>query len=364
MTSAPDSSGFEVRRIWSDERARAALFQILVVLGLALFIAFIVSNTIANLQTRGLKPGFGFLTDTAFFDINQNLIEYSSTSTFGRALIVGLLNTLLVSALGIIAATVIGFTAGVLRLSHNWLISHYRSQLPRTPRRHDKCQGAMSNARAPCPMIGRLRSPAARSIYPAKKDRPPNSVRAKIARTHPPIQLRRVDPQGNNDRNVYPFSRLGKLQFGIRRGGIIPIEDFGNGALHLQSRLISSHEWDYAHNEQYLFFWEKALRSCLRGSAADRLICDRWICNGRQPNTDRRDRTILPGRRNCGEYLWPPGRQRREICRSPAERMWCDNDYRNACAAIHVRSFARGQTCGRVHARGLASGTGEERSRE
>ena len=123
MTSAPDSSGFEVRRIWSDERARAALFQILVVLGLALFIAFIVSNTIANLQTRGLKPGFGFLTDTAFFDINQNLIEYSSTSTFGRALIVGLLNTLLVSALGIIAATVIGFTAGVLRLSHNWLIS-------------------------------------------------------------------------------------------------------------------------------------------------------------------------------------------------------------------------------------------------
>ena len=66
MTSAPDSSGFEVRRIWSDERARAALFQILVVLGLALFIAFIVSNTIANLQlfplwvrpSRGLRNSY------------------------------------------------------------------------------------------------------------------------------------------------------------------------------------------------------------------------------------------------------------------------------------------------------------------
>ena len=123
MASVPDSAGFDIRRIWSDERARAALFQILVVLGLALFIAFIVSNTIANLQSRGMEPGFGFLTDQAFFDINQKLIEYSSTSTFGRALIVGLLNTLLVSALGIIAATVIGFSAGILRLSHNWLLS-------------------------------------------------------------------------------------------------------------------------------------------------------------------------------------------------------------------------------------------------
>lgn len=123
MANVPDSAGFEMRRVWSDERARAALFQILVVLGLALFLVFIVSNTIANLQSRGLKPGFGFLTDPAFFDINQKLIEYTSTSTFGRALIVGLLNTLLVSTLGIIAATVIGFSAGVLRLSHNWLVS-------------------------------------------------------------------------------------------------------------------------------------------------------------------------------------------------------------------------------------------------
>jgi len=115
-------AGFELRRIWSDERARSALFQILVVLGLALLVAFFVANTIANLQARGLDPGFGFFSDQAFFDINQKLIDYSSQSTFGRALVVGLLNTLLVSALGIIAATVIGFVAGILRLSNNWLI--------------------------------------------------------------------------------------------------------------------------------------------------------------------------------------------------------------------------------------------------
>ncbi len=122
MADAGAPAGFELRRIWSDERSRSALFQILVVLGLALLVAFFVANTMANLQARGLEPGFGFFADQAFFDINQKLIDYSSQSTFGRALIVGLLNTLLVSALGIIAATVIGFTAGILRLSNNWLV--------------------------------------------------------------------------------------------------------------------------------------------------------------------------------------------------------------------------------------------------
>ena len=112
-----------LQRLWTDERSRGLIFQILVVLGLALFIAFIVSNTIANLQRAGLASGFGFLTDQAFFDINQKLIDYTSTSTFGRALIVGILNTILVAAMGVVAATFIGFFAGIIRLSPNWLIS-------------------------------------------------------------------------------------------------------------------------------------------------------------------------------------------------------------------------------------------------
>lgn len=117
----PGSSGW--LRLWSDERTRGLIYQLLVVLGLALFIAFIVSNTIANLQRAGLASGFGFLFDQAFFDINQRLIDYSSTSTFGRALIVGMLNTVLVAAMGIVLATAIGFLAGILRLSPNFLLS-------------------------------------------------------------------------------------------------------------------------------------------------------------------------------------------------------------------------------------------------
>ena len=97
--------------------------QLLVLFCVAIFLAVITSNTIANLQRAGLTSGFGFLGDQAFFDINQRLIDYTSQSSFGRALIVGLLNTVLVSSLGILTATLIGFIAGVLRLSNNWLIS-------------------------------------------------------------------------------------------------------------------------------------------------------------------------------------------------------------------------------------------------
>ena len=122
-TVTTETGGFEIRRLLTDERSRGIIFQLVVVLGLAVFIAFIVTNTLANLQQAGLASGFGFLEDPAFFDINQRLIEYTSESTFGRALIVGLLNTLLVSALGIVTATLIGFTAGVLRLSPNWILS-------------------------------------------------------------------------------------------------------------------------------------------------------------------------------------------------------------------------------------------------
>ena len=103
--------------------SRSVALQLLLVLGAALFVAFIVSNTIANLQRYGLSSGYGFLFDTSAFDINQRLIPYDSTHTYGKAFIVGGLNTVLVAALGIVAATVIGFLAGVLRLSSNYLVS-------------------------------------------------------------------------------------------------------------------------------------------------------------------------------------------------------------------------------------------------
>ncbi len=124
-TAAPvdRKDGLRVSRLWTDERARGVILQILLLLALALIVAFIVSNTIANLQRAGLASGYGFLSDTASFDINQRLIPYESTSTYGRAFVVGGLNTILVAGLGIVAATIIGFIAGVLRLSNNFLVS-------------------------------------------------------------------------------------------------------------------------------------------------------------------------------------------------------------------------------------------------
>ena len=121
-TPPTGGSGFDIGRAWTDERARGVIFQILIVLGLAGFAAFIVSNTITNLREAGLSSGYGFLFNTANFDINQRLVDYASTSTYGQALVVGALNTVLVAVMGVFAATVIGFVAGVLRLSNNFLV--------------------------------------------------------------------------------------------------------------------------------------------------------------------------------------------------------------------------------------------------
>jgi general L-amino acid transport system permease protein len=83
-----------------------------------------IVNAAQNLARAHIPTGFGFWNLTAGFDISQTLIAYSaSTSTFGRAFLVGLLNTLLVAGLGIVLATVLGFTVGLSRLSSNWLVA-------------------------------------------------------------------------------------------------------------------------------------------------------------------------------------------------------------------------------------------------
>jgi general L-amino acid transport system permease protein len=83
-----------------------------------------IYNAAQNLAHAHIAHGFGFWNNTAGFDISQTLIEFSaSTSTFGRAFWVGLLNTLLVSGIGIVLATVLGFAIGIARLSRNWLVS-------------------------------------------------------------------------------------------------------------------------------------------------------------------------------------------------------------------------------------------------
>src|SRR6195952_1147214 len=97
--------------------------QILFVAVLAWIAYEIVANVRANLQAQRITAGFGFLDNTAGFDVSQNLIPYSGSDTYTRVFLVGLLNTLLVSIIGIFFATIIGFLVALGRLSPNWLLS-------------------------------------------------------------------------------------------------------------------------------------------------------------------------------------------------------------------------------------------------
>jgi len=100
--------------------------------GLLLLVAALVAaaaiNAARNLANAHIASGFGFWDNTAGFDISQTLIYYSaSTSSFGRAFWVGLLNTLLVGGIGIVLATILGFVIGITRLSRNWLVARIAS---------------------------------------------------------------------------------------------------------------------------------------------------------------------------------------------------------------------------------------------
>src|SRR3954471_7497273 len=97
--------------------------QILFVAALAWIAYEIVANARANLEAQRITSGFGFLANTAGFDVSQNLIPYSGSDTYTRVFFVGLLNTLLVAVIGIFFATILGFLVGLGRLSPNWLLS-------------------------------------------------------------------------------------------------------------------------------------------------------------------------------------------------------------------------------------------------
>ena len=108
-----------------DPKFRGIVYQILLCLLIALAAAAVVRNVTENLARNRITSGFGFLDQTAGFDISQTLIDYSvQTSTYGRAFWVGLLNTLLIAGLGIVLATVWGFVIGIARLSRNWLVAN------------------------------------------------------------------------------------------------------------------------------------------------------------------------------------------------------------------------------------------------
>lgn len=107
---------------FSNPAVRAWLFQFLAILAVIAVAIYLIHNTINNLSSRGITSGFAFLDRSAGFGIVQHLIDYQQGDTYGRVFLVGLLNTLLVSALCIVFASFLGFFLGLARLSDNWLL--------------------------------------------------------------------------------------------------------------------------------------------------------------------------------------------------------------------------------------------------
>jgi general L-amino acid transport system permease protein len=106
-----------------NPKVRGIAFQVLLCALIAFLAWAAIDNAAENLARAKIASGFGFWDHTAGFDISQTLIDYSATSSYGRAFWVGLINTLLVAGLGIVLATLLGFVIGIARLSKNWLVA-------------------------------------------------------------------------------------------------------------------------------------------------------------------------------------------------------------------------------------------------
>jgi len=106
----------------TNPTVRSTIIQIVLILAVVAFAWWIIDNTARNMAQAKMASGFGFLGTRASFEIGQSAIQYSSDSTYGRAIIVGLLNTLIIAVSGIIFATIVGFIVGIARLSRNFLI--------------------------------------------------------------------------------------------------------------------------------------------------------------------------------------------------------------------------------------------------
>ena len=112
-----------ITAFWRNVRFLQALGQVVFVILLALVAGVLYANVSTNLARQGLTVGYGFLDNPASFDIGESHIPYQPSDSYGRAILVGLVNTLVVSALGIIFTTIVGVIAGIARISSNWLIS-------------------------------------------------------------------------------------------------------------------------------------------------------------------------------------------------------------------------------------------------
>jgi general L-amino acid transport system permease protein len=112
-----------IRTFWRDIRFLKILAQIVFLIVVLLVLAYFYRNVTTNLARQGLTMGYGFMRNPASFGIGETFVPYNPSDTYARALVVGLVNTLVVSGLGIILTTIVGVMAGVARLSSNWLVN-------------------------------------------------------------------------------------------------------------------------------------------------------------------------------------------------------------------------------------------------
>ncbi len=122
MATDVPKDGFRLSMLVYDTRYRSYTIQIVVLVLFAMAVAWLLNNTVQNLEARGKEFNFGFLWQRAGYDIGQQLVPYTNDDNHFRALLVGLANTLVVAFFGCIFATVLGVVVGVLRLSSNWLV--------------------------------------------------------------------------------------------------------------------------------------------------------------------------------------------------------------------------------------------------
>ena len=127
MTHSKNGLVSEKVPFWLDPKKRAIFFQFCSVCAVGLIAYYLVSNTIVNLQRQSIATGFGFLKKEAAFEIGESLIPYSAANAYARALLVGALNTIKVSFVGIVVTMIVGTIIGVARLSSNWLVAKIAS---------------------------------------------------------------------------------------------------------------------------------------------------------------------------------------------------------------------------------------------
>lgn len=116
-------SNISKSHFWNDEKVRGILYQILTACLVAFIGYYLISNVQSNMEKQSIASGFAFLDREAAFELGESVIEYSAADTYGRALLVGVINTLKVSFIGIVLTTFLGTMIGVSTLSSNWLVS-------------------------------------------------------------------------------------------------------------------------------------------------------------------------------------------------------------------------------------------------